>query len=334
MGVTALGDICEGLVNAGMNPAMPAAILQKGTSARQKRIVATVSTLKAEVERQGIETPAIIVVGKVCALADEFGWYEKLPLAGCRILVTRPRELASKMSLRLREKGAEVVELPAIRTQPIENNQELEQALDNIGNYQWLAFTSQVGVKVFFDAMKARKMDVRSLGDCKIAVIGSATQKALEERGLFADFVPSIYDGETLGKELAPLCSEGTKILIPRAKMGGREIIEELSKIPQVQIDDVAIYDTLYEKSELIDEAAEFAGGNIDYAVFTSASTVHGFAKAVEGMDFSKVEAVCIGRQTAAAATKYGMQVHVSEKATIDSVIAKTEEVFKVKKGE
>ena len=90
MGVGALKDICTSLLNAGMDKDMPAAILQKGTTARQKRIVATVSTLEDEVKRQGIETPAIIVVGKVCALADEFAWYEKMPLSGYKVLVTRP----------------------------------------------------------------------------------------------------------------------------------------------------------------------------------------------------------------------------------------------------
>lgn len=91
MGVSALPDICAGLINAGMEKDMPAAILQKGTTAGQKRIVATVSTLEEEVKRQGIETPAIIVVGKVCTLAEKFGWYEELPLAGWKVLVTRPR---------------------------------------------------------------------------------------------------------------------------------------------------------------------------------------------------------------------------------------------------
>lgn len=91
MGVSALPDICAGLMNAGMDKNMPAAILQKGTTAGQKRIVATVSTLEEEVKRQGIETPAIIVVGKVCTLAEKFGWYEELPLAGWKVLVTRPK---------------------------------------------------------------------------------------------------------------------------------------------------------------------------------------------------------------------------------------------------
>ena len=96
MGVAALHDICQGLLDEGMEPEMPAAILQKGTTAGQKKIVATVSTLEAEVKRQGIQTPAIIVVGKVCALADEFNWYEKLPLMGWKVLVTRPKNRSSR----------------------------------------------------------------------------------------------------------------------------------------------------------------------------------------------------------------------------------------------
>lgn len=98
MGVKALPDIMKGLLENGCDPFMPAAVLQKGTLAGQKRIVATVSTLEEEVERQGVETPAIIVVGRVCSLAQEFAWYEDLPLAGTKILVTRPRELVSAMS--------------------------------------------------------------------------------------------------------------------------------------------------------------------------------------------------------------------------------------------
>ena len=128
MGVTALPDICAYLLEAGMDPQMPAAVLQKGTTAGQKRIVSTVAELPEEVKRQGVETPAIIVVGKVCALAEEFAWYEKLPLAGYKVLVTRPKDLISTMSAKLRTLGAEVLELPAIRTEPLEDQRELHQA--------------------------------------------------------------------------------------------------------------------------------------------------------------------------------------------------------------
>lgn len=186
MGVKALSDICQGLLKAGMDREMPAAILQKGTTARQKRIVATVSTLAEEVRRQGIETPAIIVVGKVCALADKFSWYEKLPLAGWKVLLTRPKDLISSMAGKLRRMGAEVLELPAIRTEPIEENPELEKAMEVLSEYQWLVFTSPTGVKVFFQQMKKYGKDIRSLGQAKVAAIGEGTRKKLEERGILS----------------------------------------------------------------------------------------------------------------------------------------------------
>ena len=163
MGVSALPDICAGLINAGMEKDMPAAILQKGTTAGQKRIVATVSTLEEEVKRQGIETPAIIVVGKVCTLAEKFGWYEELPLAGWKVLVTRPKELVSRTADKLREKGAEVLELPAIRTVPMEDQSRLYQALDQLETYQWLVFTSPTGVRVFFEELIRHGKDIRAM---------------------------------------------------------------------------------------------------------------------------------------------------------------------------
>lgn len=333
MGVTALRDICDGLIANGMDPDMPAAILQKGTTADQKRVVATVATLKDESDRQGVETPAIIVVGKVCALADKFAWYEHLPLAGKKILVTRPRELISSMAAKLREKGAEVLELPAIRTIPIRPNPALEACFEKLGRYHWVVFTSPTGVNIFFDALKQAGRDIRALAGAKLAAIGSGTGKALEARGLFADLIPDIYDGEALGRALAQVCRPGERILIPRAAIGNRELTEELSKVEHLEVEDIATYDTCYESQELIDERMEFEQGRIDYAVFTSASTVKGFARAVEGLDYSKVKAVCIGKQTKAAADALGMETYMARQATMDSVAACVESLCGDKKN-
>ena len=321
MGVSALPDLCRGLLDAGMEPDMPAAILQKGTTAGQKRIVATVATLADEVEKRGIETPAIIVVGKVCSLADDFYWYEKLPLAGYKVLVTRPREAGLVMSEKLREMGAEVVELPAIRTVPLKDMTKLGDSLEKLDTYDWVVFTSPIGVKVFFDEMRKEHFDIRKLGSAKIGAIGEGTEKALQERGVFTDFMPSVYDGETLGRELCSICSGNERILIPRAKIGSKEIIKELTKKPGIQVDDVPTYDTIYEKQEAIDEKKAIESDEIDCAVFTSSSTVRGFAEAVQGLDFSLVNAACIGKQTKATADSYGMNTYMAEKATIESVV-------------
>lgn len=327
MGVTVLPDIMKGLLDHGMEPDMPAAILQKGTTAGQKRIVATVSTLEKEVERQGIETPAIIVVGKVCALSREFAWYEELPLAGRKILLTRPKELISSMSRKLRERGAEVLELPAISTVPIPDNAILQNAIRELSKYQWLVFTSPTGVKVFFQALKEEKRDLRALGGIRIAVLGPGTEKALNEYGLFADLMPEHFDGKSLGEALREKLSGGEHILIPRAAIGGEELIEELKSVPGVAVDDIPTYDTIYENAGVIDERAEFEAGNVDFAVFTSASTVKGFAEAVKGLDFTRVKAVCIGKQTKAAADALGMETYMSEKATMDSLADRVEEL-------
>lgn len=328
MGVTALEDICNHLISAGMNPETPAAVLQQGTTAGQKRIVATVSTLKEEVDRQGIETPAIIVVGGVCEVADRFGWYEKLPLAGCKVLVTRPKELISSMAQKLRVQGAEVLELPAIAVSPVKDRTKIKECLEKLEFYQWIAFTSPSGVRIFFELLMEEGKDIRALGSLKIAAIGKGTQKALKERGLYPDLMPEVFDGASLGRKMAQVCETGTSVLIPRAAIGNKEIMEELSKRPDLHVDDLATYDTTYESQELIDEAKEFADGKINYAVFTSASTVRGFVRAVPDLDYKKVKAACIGKQTREEAERYGMETYVAKEASIDSLVELVIELY------
>ncbi|MGI6006886.1 MAG: uroporphyrinogen-III C-methyltransferase [Ruminococcus sp.] len=321
MGVTALSDICAHLLEAGMDPDMPAAILQKGTTAGQKRIVATVSTLAEEVKRQGIETPAIIVVGKVCSLAERFEWAEKLPLFGKKILVTRPKDLISKMAAKLRVQGAEVLELPAIETSPVRDDSKIREVMEKLDTYQWIAFTSPTGVRIFFDDLIGMGKDIRSLGQAKIAAIGEGTKKALKERGLWADLIPEIYDGASLGALMAQKCEKDAHILVPRASMGNREIMDALAVRGDLKVDDIPTYDTSYVTWNVLNEGDKFEKGEISCAVFTSASTVRGFAEATKGLDYSKVTAACIGKQTKAAADQYGMKTYMAKKATIDSVV-------------
>ncbi len=322
MGVASLGAICGGLLKAGMDPDMPAALLMQGTTAAQRRVVATVSTLEEEVERAGAVTPAIIVVGKVCSLAEEFSWYEKQPLGGVKILLTRPRELVSETAKKLRALGAEVVELPAIRTDRIEENKRLHAALKNLPSYQWIVFTSPTGVRIFFEEMAGQRTDCRLMAKVKFAVIGGGTRKELEKHGYYADLIPEVFDGEHLGRALAKVCEGDERILIPRASIGNRELVDALAE-KNLWIDDIATYDTKYETGELAKERGELADGSISYVLFTSASSVRGFAAAIGEMDYSLVKAVCIGKQTKAAADRFGMQTWMSEQASIDSLIAK-----------
>lgn len=320
MGVNSLREICSGLMGAGMDGETPAALLEKGTTAHQKRILATVGTLADEVERRGAETPGIIVVGQVCQLADRFSWYEDLPLGGWKVVLTRPAGMISRMAGKLRMAGAEVLELPSVETVPREPCPELADALGRIGEYQWLVLTSPTGVKVLRKNMERLRMDVRSLAPVRIAVIGKGTERELRKIGIYPDMIPSRFDGDTLGEELAMQIEAGDRVLIPRASAGNQALVRFLEKAG-ASVDDVATYDTVPARRGVVDEKELFSRGEIDCAVFTSASTVRGFVQATEGLDHSRVKAACIGRQTADAAKSFGMETYVAEEATMDSLL-------------
>lgn len=327
MGVGMLPELMKKLTENGMNSDMPAAVLQKGTTARQKRIVATVSTLADEVSRRGVETPAIIVVGAVCGMAEKLSWYENLPLAGMRLAVTRPADSAATLTAKLREKGAEVIEFPTIRTELLEDRGRLERALHCLGNYQWLVFTSPAGVRSFFAVMRENRLDARVLAGVKLAAVGPGTARELEKFGLLTDLQPGTYDGASLGRELAEQCSGGERILIPRAAKGGQPLIEALKAGNGLQIEDIPIYETVYEQPGVTGLAGELEKGDLDGVVFTSASAVKGFAAAFPEMDFGQVTALCIGKQTAAEAGRLGMKLRVAEEATLDSLVKLAETV-------
>lgn len=322
MGIAALHDITTGLMGAGMSPDMPAAVLEKGTTARQRRVSATVSTLENACAEAGVQTPAIIVVGQVCALAEDFHWFDQKPLSGARVVVTRPRELVSSLAGMLRREGAEVLELPAIRTVPVKDSAPVDEAIRKLEaqGFDWMVFTSPSGVKVFMERL-IENSDLRALSGVKLAVIGEGSKRALRQYGLRADFMPTVYDGETLGRELRGICQPGARVLIPRAAIGNRELIAELEKGEGLEITDLPTYDTEYEQSRVIDVAPMIETGEIDLCVFTSASTVRGFAAGVPDADYRRVNAVCIGRQTAEAAKGFGMRTWTAERATLEALV-------------
>ena len=341
MGLSTLPVIMRGLLDAGISPDTPAAVLERGTTAGQRRVLATVSTLEEETDRARIKAPAIIVVGEVCRLAESFAWAEKRPLAGRKILLTRPKELISEMAGRLRRMGAEVLEMPAIETVPIQPNPALEDCFQTdpkgaaysqktAARIDWMVFTSPAGVRIFMDWFLPDH-DIRDLAGIRIAAIGEGSAKKLRQYGIRCDFVPTVYDGETLGRELAQEIRQEreahndlpapVRVLIPRAAIGSRELVEELEKAGDIEILDIPTYTTEYVTKSIVDAREQIENGEIHYAVFTSASTVRGFSAVMEGADLSRIKAVCIGRQTRAAAQAQGMQTRMAEKATLDALL-------------
>ena len=348
MGLSTLPVIMRGLLDAGISPDTPAAVLERGTTAGQRRVLATVASLEEESGRAQIKAPAIIVVGEVCRLADTFAWVEKLPLGGKKILLTRPKELISGMAGRLRKMGAEVLEMPSIETVPIKPDPVLDECFKKdpdgscepwtrAGRIDWMVFTSPTGVRIFMDWFLSDH-DIRALAGIRFAVIGEGSAKKLRQYGIRHDFMPTIYDGETLGRELAQKIrmersgesgwSEEPKspqtrvrVLIPRAAIGSRELVEELEKAGDIDILDIPTYTTEYVNRGIVDVREQIEKGEIHYAVFTSASTVRGFSAVMKDADLSRIKAICIGRQTRAAARAQGMETRMAEKATLDALL-------------
>ncbi len=326
MGVTCLANIMKNLIKAGMDPGTPAAILQEGTTARQQKITATLETLAEEAEKAQIRPPAIIIVGEVCALQDELSWHEKLPLAGMCVMLTRPKELICDMADRLRSLGAQVLEVPAIATVPVKDNVRFTDCLDHVKDYNWIVFTSQAGVRIFFEELEKKKIDVRIFSGIRFAVIGEGTGRELSKHGIYADLMPEVYDGESLARLLSDQNIGKQRILIPRASKGNQKLVPILREAG-AEVDDLPIYDTVLQNAVEPDMSQELAKGKVDCVTFTSSSTVEGFVRMYEGMDFTGIRAVCIGRQTTETAEKYGMKCYIAEKADIDSMIEQIERV-------
>lgn len=336
MGVSAMESICTGLMNAGMRETMPAAVLEGGTTSEQRSVISSIAYLVRDAKEADIKAPAIILVGTVCKLSKSFFWAENRPLFGKQFLITRPKEYSSKMAASLRDLGAQVIELSSITTKPIEANKILDEALLQFGKEageEWLVFTSPTGVRIFFEELLRRRIDLRTLlsgaADIRIAAIGEASAKALEGYGLLADLVPSNYCAGVLGKELSQEAKKGSKITIVRGTMGSDELIWPLIHAG-LKVKDVPIYETLYKAHGEIKEKISnlFKENKIHGVTFTSASTVKGFLHTFPEIDRTGIHALCIGEQTAKVAKEAGMQICVSKSATIDSMVSMAVEQY------
>ena len=317
MSVASAPAIVSGLIAAGMDAATPAAVVENGTAARQRSFTAPLSGLPDTIARENVKSPAVIVVGGVCSLAEKLDWLSRRPLGGCRILVTRPRKLAGAFGDSLRELGAEVGYYPCIETRPIEFDFELT-GLD------WAIFTSAAGVSAFFDSLNRSGRDSRALAGINVAAVGDKTAAALKKYGLRADFVPQVFDGAHLGEELigSGRIKPGQAAALFRAKIGGEDIAEKL-RGAGVRLSDVSVYETVTVAGGPVEP------GEFDYVTFTSASCVKGFT-GVNGREAcAGITAVCIGGQTAAAAEAAGFKTVVADRADTDSMIKKLAEVWR-----
>jgi uroporphyrinogen III methyltransferase/synthase len=319
MGVKRLGDNAAALIAAGRDADEPAAAVERGTMEGQRTVVATLGTLAAAVEREEVKAPALIVVGPVVARRESLSWLERRPLHGRRVVVTRARAQASGLAKTLRNLGAEVVELPAIRIEPTIESDEVRSAVASIRDYSLIVLTSPNGVRLLFEALRNADLDARSLAGTTVAAIGPGTARALAKCGIAADIVPERFVAESLVEALAAVDVTGNRVLIARAA-DARDVIPEHLESRGAEVDVVALYETVREQPNA--EAVEGAQG-ADYVTFTSSSTVRNLTEAL-GERFPKdARVVSIGPVTSEAVVKAGLEVDVeADRHDIDGLVS------------
>ncbi len=319
MGVKRLAENATALIEGGRDPEQPAAAVERGTMVGQRTVEATLGTIAAAVEREQVGAPALIVVGPVAARRHQLAWLERRPLHGLRVIVTRARAQASGFAAALRDLGAEVVELPAIRIESRVGSPEVRAAAASIGEYSLLCLTSPNGVRLLFEALAEAGADARSLAGATVAAIGPGTARALAEYGIAADVVPEHFVAEALVEALATVEVEGRRVLVARAAEA-REVLPEALRERGAEVDVLALYETVREEPGA--EAIE-AAQDADYVTFTSSSTVTNLTEAL-GDRFPKgARVVSIGPVTSDAARAAGLEVDVEAgRHDIDGLLA------------
>jgi uroporphyrinogen III methyltransferase/synthase len=277
MGVERIREIAGQLVANGMPAKTPVAMVRWGTTGRQQSIEGTLETIADIVAEKKFSAPAVTVIGGVVALRKKLNWFEQRPLFGRRIVVTRTRDQASQLSRQLLELGAEVLEIPTIRTVPAEERVLLMEAMVGLNSYDWIVFTSPNGVAHFFDAFFKGFEDLRDIGGVRIAAVGPATAAKLRELHLKVDLMPDVYIASAIGKAFAKFESiENLKILLLRAEVANPDLPKTLEALGAI-VDDVACYRTIPETEDFNGAAADLLENGADWITFTSSSTVENF---------------------------------------------------------
>jgi uroporphyrinogen III methyltransferase / synthase len=287
MGVGRLGKIAGSLIDAGMDAAQPAAVVQHGTLPTQRTVLATLQTIAERVAEAQIASPSITVVGPVAALAEQLSWIAPAPLAGRTIAVTRARAQASGLARELERLGARVVQAPVIRTRPLPG-----PPLDP-EPYDLVCVTSANGVAALFERISAGGRDARALAGARVAAIGAGTAMALAEHGIVADVIPQRFVAEELVEALADVAVR--RVLVAQAA-GARDVLPDALRERGAQVDVLALYETVVEPlaPEVLAQAQA-----ADYITFTSSSTVRNFLQAANGSRLSaRTRIVSIGPVT------------------------------------
>jgi uroporphyrinogen III methyltransferase / synthase len=328
MGIKTLPSITQKLIDFGRSPETPVAVVRWASTPQQRSVVGTLATICDVVTQADIKPPALVIVGEVVKLRNTIDWFEKRPLFGRRIIVTRTREQASDLVAQLEEHGAECLEYSTIHIEPVDDYRVVDQAIAGIAGYHWLLFTSLNAVTYFFRRLAHLGYDSRHLAGTSIAVVGKATAEELLKYGVKADLVPEKFTGEGLAESLVRTEVQGNRVLLPRA-LRASEILPEMLIEAGASVTIAPVYRNVPPqgpKEELRDQLLE---GSVDLVTFTSSSTVTNFLTMIDATDdeelhrlLDQVTIAAIGPITAETIREHGLRVDIQpERYTISDMV-------------
>ncbi|RMG70661.1 MAG: uroporphyrinogen-III C-methyltransferase [Nitrospirae bacterium] len=330
MAVKNIERVTSRLIQEGKSPDTPVAVIRWGTRADQKTLISTLGSVSADIKDREIRPPAVVVIGEVVRLRQKLAWFEKKPLFGQRVLLTREHSTAVE---KLEELGAEIIQFPTIKIVPPESWDELDRAIQRIDNYHWIVFTSQNGVSWFFHRYFELGNDIRDLKGLKVCAVGERTAESLKQRGIRVDLVPEKFRAEGLVEAFGGAESvKGLRILLPRAEVA-REVFPEKMRALGAQVDVVTTYRAVKPSSHARRLKRFLSEGKITVATFTSGANFKNFCEMIgdDVMELLKgVIIAVIGPVTKKAVEEKGLKVHIMpERATMDALVEAIISYFK-----
>lgn len=321
MGLQHLPQIAEAIIRNGRPPDVPAMAVRWGTRADQQTVVGPLSDLPNLVLQAHMYPPATIVIGEVVRLRENLNWFERRPLFGKQVIVTRARAQAVELNDLLSELGADVVELPVIELAPMEDYSELDDCIRQLEQYQWIIFTSVNAVDYFLMRLRASGRDIRSIRG-RLCAIGPATAAALAACHLTVDLVPDDHRSEGVAASFRYLDLRSARILLPRAAEA-RELIPEALSGLGAHVDVVDAYRNIVPA-----DAAErirtylAKGRRPDWITFTSGSTVRNFLALADRGSLEDVKVASIGPSTSEVIRKHGFEVYAeADPSTVPGLV-------------
>jgi uroporphyrinogen III methyltransferase/synthase len=324
MGNRKLPRLCAALIRGGRPPRTPAAVVEWGTWPRQRSAVSTLEHLAEEARRREIAPPSLAIVGEVVSLREKLNWFERRPLFGRQVLVTRSREQAGPLQALLEDQGAEVSLLPLLELAPPDDWRELDESIDRLEQFAWVVFASPNSAEFFWERLRQRGKDTRAFGPARVAAVGQATAERLRARGLEPDLLPEDQSQEGLVAAFAGVEVAGQEVLLPASAIGRALLAEELTR-RGARVRQVVAYQN--RSPAQVEPPPALAEGRIEVVVFASPSSVSHFFSVLGDerarQVLEKAAIACIGPTTARAVVEQGLSAAIQpSQSSVPALVA------------